>query len=101
MLSSLGILEGYEDGTFKPEGTITRAEFAAVTVRLLGAEDSAQGAIGGGQFSDVPDDQWFAGYVNYAASLGIINGMGRRGTFAPQEPVKYQEAVKMLVCMLG
>ena len=46
ILSSLGVIIGYEDGTFKPDETITRAEFAAVVCRLLGMGETAAGAKG-------------------------------------------------------
>ncbi len=100
-LSLLGILEGYPDGTFKPEGQITRAEFAAVAVRAKGLKAvaaAAQGLPTG--FSDVPGTFWASGVVGTAARLGIVNGVGN-GQFAPQSPVKYEEAITMLVRALG
>jgi hypothetical protein len=100
-LSLLGILEGYPDGTFKPEGEITRAEFAAVAVRAKGlasAAAAAQGLPTG--FTDVPGTFWASGVVGTAARLGIVNGVGN-GLFAPQSPVKYEDAITMLVRALG
>lgn len=100
-LSLLGILEGYPDGTFKPEGQITRAEFATVAVRARGlasAAAAAQGLPTG--FSDVPGTFWASGVVGTAARLGIVNGVGN-GQFAPQSPVKYEDAITMLVRALG
>ena len=100
-LGLLGILEGYPDGTFKPEGEITRAEFAAVAVRAKGltsAAAAAQGLPTG--FTDVPGTFWASGVVGTAARLGIVNGVGN-GLFAPQSPVKYEEAITMLVRALG
>lgn len=100
MLSFLNILNGYDDGSFKPDGTITRAEVAKVLVCALGQQDSANGLKSAQVFTDVPESHWAAGFVNFAAQVGIINGMGD-GTFAPDAPVKYEQAVKMIVCMLG
>lgn len=98
LLSNLGIINGYEDGTFRPDNTITRAEVAAIMVRMLGLEDSAeQGAT---IFTDVAADNWASGYVNVAQAQGIINGMGD-GTFAPSAEVTYEQVVKMIVCALG
>ena len=99
-LSSLEILNGYEDGTFKPEGDITRAEFCAVVCRALGLEGSANGAKGATQFTDVAADHWASGYINLAAGQKIVNGYGD-GKFGPEDNVTYEQAVKMLVVALG
>ena len=96
----LGLFKGYEDGTFKPEGEITRAEFAAIVVRLLGQEAQAAGAKASTQFVDVPADHWAAGYVNIAVQAGVINGYGD-GNFGPEDPVEYQDAITMMVRALG
>ncbi len=96
-LSSLGILTGYEDGSFNPTGDITRAEFCAVVCRALGAKVSGSAVTG---FSDVPADHWASAYISYVAGLGIVNGMGD-GTFAPDANVTFEQAVKMLVVALG
>lgn len=100
MLSKLGIINGYEDGTFLPDNTITRAEVATVLVNALGAADQAQGMTGNNTFTDVPSTHWAAGYVNYAANFGVIAGRGN-GIFDPEAPVTYEETVKMIVAMLG
>src|SRR5690554_4076424 len=100
-LELLEILKGYPDGTFKPEDSITRAEFAAVAVRAKGLSGVAEAAAGlPSGFSDVPAWHWAAGYVGTAGSTGIVNGIGN-GLFAPAAPVKYEEAVTMLVRALG
>ena len=96
----LGLFKGYEDGTFKPEGEITRAEFAAIIVRLLGQEAQAEGAKAATQFIDVPADHWAAGYVNIAVQAGVINGYGN-GNFGPEDLVEYQDAITMMVRALG
>ena len=100
-LELLNVLKGYPDGTFKPENTITRAEFAAVAVRVKGLAAVAEAAKGlPSGFSDVPAGHWAAGYVGVAGSTGIVNGIGG-GLFAPSAPVKYEEAVTMIVRALG
>lgn len=100
-LELLNVLKGYPDGSFKPENTITRAEFAAVAVRAKGLAAVAEAAKGlPSGFSDVPAGHWAAGYVGVAGSTGIVNGIGG-GLFAPNAPVKYEEAVTMLVRALG
>lgn len=97
-LSSLNIMTGYGDNTFRPEETLTRAEAAAIMVRLLNLDkDVKQGET---IFSDVMDTHWASGYVNKAVEEGIIAGYGD-GTFRPDEYVTYHQMVKMLVCALG
>ena len=100
VMSALGLLKGYEDGTFGPDKTITRAEFAAVIVRALGMEDAAAGAAVNTIFTDVTASHWGSGYVQVANQQGIIAGYGD-GTFGPDDEVTYEQAVKMIVCALG
>ncbi len=100
-LSLLGILEGYPDGTFRPEAQITRAEFAAVAVRVKGMEAVAEASKGlPTGFTDVPAKHWASGYVGTAAKLGIVEGVGNN-KFDPEAPVKYEEAITMIVRALG
>ncbi len=99
-LMGLEVLTGYPDGSFGPEKTITRAEFAAVAVRVLGLDSAAEYAKGATMFSDVAADFWGAGYVNIAADQGVINGYPD-GTFLAGNPVTYAEAVTILVRALG
>ncbi len=97
-----GIISGYPDGTFKPEGAITRAEFAAVITRFKGIADSAPaGAVTG--FADLDADAgaaWAKPYVKAAVDAGIINGFND-GTFRAGESVTYEQAIKMIICALG
>ncbi len=98
LLSNLGIIKGYEDGTFKPDNTVTRAEAATMIVRMLALDDEVE--AGETNFTDVAADNWASGYVNVAYANGIINGMGD-GTFNPNGEVTYGQIVKMIVCALG
>lgn len=98
VLSAMGIMQGYEDGTFKPEGTLTRAEAAAIMVRLINYETNA--TQGDTVFEDVSASHWASGYINVAVNEGIIHGIGD-GTFKPDESVTYHELVKMLICVSG
>lgn len=99
-LSALDIIVGYEDGTFRPDNSITRAEFAAIAVRALGMEDIAAGSAANTKFPDVSANHWASGYVNLATAQGIIVGYPD-GTFKPEAQVTYSEAVAMLVRLLG
>lgn len=99
-LNALGILTGYEDGTFKADKTITRAEFAAVSMRALGLDETAKSSKGATAFKDVAATHWASGYINLATSKGVIKGY-TDGTFKPEKEVSYAEAVTMLVRLLG
>lgn len=99
-LAGLDLLRGYEDGTFRPDATITRAEFAAVGVRALGLENAASAAAGATKFSDVPASHWASGYINVATDQGLINGYPD-GTFKPSNLVTHAEALTILVRVLG
>ena len=99
VLSALDIINGYEDGTFKPEGKITRAEYSAIVCRILDMGDAGANQVGG-YFTDVTADHWASGYIATASQLGIVNGMGD-GTFAPEAEVTYEQSVAMLVRALG
>jgi len=100
VLSSLDMLKGYEDGTFKPEGDITRAEFAMVVCRLLGYAATAEVSASYAPFNDVPANHWASGAIALAAQQGIVNGYGN-GNFGPEDNVTYEQAIKMVVAALG
>ena len=84
-LNKLDIITGYEDGTFKPEDGVTRAEMAALIARIQGYGDTAKGSANTG-FTDVPASHWASGYIANAAGMGIINGYGD-GTFGPDKTI--------------
>ena len=89
-LASRGIINGMGQGTFMPNKTMTRAEFAAIVTRALGltAKDTKV-------FSDVPSSKWYAGYIGAANSSGIVNGVGS-GKFNPDGTITRQEAAAMV-----
>jgi hypothetical protein len=95
-----GIINGYEDGTFRPFNEITRAEFTAMLCRAMKKEDSAKSLAGQSGFSDVKPSNWASGYIQWAKNNGIINGVGG-GRFDPQGNVTYEQAVKMIVLAMG
>lgn len=100
-LEALNTIKGYEDGSFKPENTITRAELATVITFVLGLQDAAELAKESPtRFSDVNAGEWYTGYINIAANENVIAGYPD-GTFRPSENVSYSEAVTMLVNALG
>ena len=97
-LHKIGIIDGYTDGTFKPEQTVNRAEMAKLIAAMQGYADSAAGKSAT-KFSDVPSTHWASGYIASATGTGI-DGLPD-GTFAPERNVKYEEAVKMIMATLG
>lgn len=97
VLSDLGIIDGFEDGTFRVDEPLTRAQLVKIICVLMGYNDVAQGAV---SYSDVPASHWASGYINQADALKIIAGF-EDGTFHPDEKVSYEQAVKMVVCALG
>ena len=102
-LSNLGVLGGYEDGTFKPDATVTRAQFAKIVYMMenQGTTDpNADAYKGNSAFFDVAANQWFSGYVNWAYQRKIIGGMGD-GTFQPDGTLTYAQAIKMYVVASG
>ncbi|MDD4688375.1 MAG: S-layer homology domain-containing protein [Eubacteriales bacterium] len=95
----LGLMAGYEDNLWMGNGNMTRAEFSVTLCRLKGMDD-----IGKTQretdFSDVDSTHWASGYIQTAYELGMTKGYND-GTYRPNDNVKYEEAVMMLVCALG
>ena len=100
-LSALGIMEGFDDGTFKPDEKVTRAQMAKLVVgakNMLAAAESNTTVM----FEDVAPGKadWAIGYVATAANEGIINGTSAT-TFDPNATVTYAQATKMLVNACG
>ena len=88
-LTNAGIIDGYEDGTFKPDGNITRAEFATIAVRFFEATYDGEDL-----FSDIAG-HWAQDYINEAANAGIVDGYPD-GTFRPQQYITRAEAMTMV-----
>lgn len=98
VLNKLGVIGGYEDGTFKPMNNVTRAEFSAMLLRALGMGQAVTPTSP--SFPDVPTDFWGAGVIEAAKSLNIIGGY-EDGTFRPNNNVSYEEALTMIVRAIG
>lgn len=100
-LSEFGILKGYDDGTFRGEEILTRAEFATLVMRLTTPGDELKiPAETKKSFSDVSDGHWAYPGIVLAAEKGFIDGYPD-GSFSPDAPVTFNQAVKILVCALG
>ena len=99
-LVSLGVINGYTDGSFKPNDTVTRAEMAKmIYVLRTGNSDASAYNDDYTTFTDIKG-HWARGYVKYCQSLGIIAGQSAT-KFAPDQTVTAQEAAKMLLVTLG
>ena len=99
-LVSLGIVEGFEDGSFQPNGTVTRAQMAKmIYVLRTGKSDASAYNDDKTSFTDI-GSHWARGYIKYCQSLGIIAGKSNT-IFAPNATVTAQEAAKMLLVTLG
>ena len=98
-LVELGIVNGYEDGTYRPEQNVSRAEMAKLLVVAAGLEPAAKLAEGATKFSDV-NGGWASGYVNVASEYGYVMG-DPEGTFRPDDTVSYAEAATMALRVLG
>ncbi len=99
-LEALGILLGDENGDLQLDKELTRAEFTAILVRMLGIDTVTFADGTQGNFSDVMPEHWAYGAITTAAGLNIIEGKGD-GTFCPDEYVTNEQVMKMLVCALG
>ena len=101
VLAYINVIEGRDDGNFDPTATVTRAEAAAIIARMLLKRSVADGLPNGATgFTDVPSDIWYAKYVAYCVSAGII--VGRSATiFDPNAPVTAAEFAIMLMRALG
>ena len=104
MCTALNIIGGYPDGTFKPEGNITRAEVTKmICVALNGGKEPNVGTNATPTFSDVRNNAnsaWAEGYIESCYAQGIVSGVGG-GKFAPAGNVTATQMAKMLLVALG
>lgn len=103
-LNAMGVIKGYEDGSFKPDQNVTRAEFTAMLMRMLKLGSIGNTSAAELPFTDIDDNDsdinWAIPDINTAYAKKTINGY-EDGTFRPSANVAYEEAVKMIVCTLG
>lgn len=98
VLDALGVIDGYEDGTYRPDQVVTRAEMAKLIITALGMDSYATATTS--SYSDMQNAQWAIPVVEYATNLGIVEGVGN-GRFSPGNPVTYEQAVTMIVRAIG
>lgn len=88
------IINGYPDGTFKPDNNITRAEFSVLIYKMLSLSPVFEK-----QFGDVTENDWHYKYINAVVNAGIVKGYD--GIFAPDTPISRQDMAVMVYRMLG
>ncbi len=91
-MAAKGLMNGYPDGSFAPNGTVTRAMAAKVLFELSGGVAVEETSA----FSDVEDGRWYAEAVHWAAANGVVQGRGD-GTFGPDAPISRQDLAVMLM----
>jgi len=86
-----GIVEGYDDGTYRPDNEINRAEFTKI---LIEAKFPGEAIMGDDCFTDVPAATWYSKYVCFAKEQGILSGYAD-GSFKPAQSINLAEALKI------
>ena len=101
LLTTLNIIQGYEDGSFNPEGTVTRAEMAKMiyTIRNGGNDDASAHVGNTTSFTDI-SGHWAEGYIKYLQNTGIVAGKSAT-KFDPDSQVTTTEAMKMALALAG
>lgn len=89
-LSGKKYVSGYEDGTYKPDNYVTRAEFAKILTNIFGVIDKS-----GVDLSDVADSAWYSDTMKIAVKAGFVTGYSD-GTVKPEENITRQEAAVMV-----
>lgn len=87
-LAQMGVIAGYEDGSFRPNAPITRAEFAAIATRFFAERGVTYNE---GLFADITGDEWFADVVAAAAERGLLGGYPD-GTVRPNATITRAES---------
>ncbi|MBU0982035.1 beta-propeller domain-containing protein [Patescibacteria group bacterium] len=91
-LEEVGTVQGYSDGTFKSKNKINRAEFVKIVVETLTDNPTGENC-----FPDVKNE-WYAPYICYAKTAGLVNGYPD-GTFKPGQEINFAEASKIIANM--
>ena len=94
-LSNVGIIKGYEDGTFRPDSPISRAEFATIASRFFELEKDVVS-----NFADVADTHWAKAFIDSAVAKEWLVGY-EDGTFRPDQAIKRSETVTIVNRMLN
>lgn len=95
-LQERGVLQGYEDGSYRPDTTVNRAEFVKIVSEAIFSDAYIeQCETNELTFSDVSSDEWFAPYVCATVLFGVVDGYPD-GTFGPSSTINFVEAAKII-----
>ncbi|MGN0106874.1 MAG: S-layer homology domain-containing protein [Hominilimicola sp.] len=100
LLNALEIMQGDENGDMQLDRKVSRAEFAKIAVAASEAKNSVAFGLNISPYKDVPYTEWYAPYVQAAVSEGYVKGY-LDATFRPDNTVTYEEAVTMILRVLG
>ena len=103
VLNGMGVFKGYEDGSFQPQGDITRAEVAAIVYRVYTQDvKDAKASLYAtyNKFSDMTGAGWAAGYIGYCANAELVKGYPD-GTFKPSGKITGYEVLAMILRAVG
>ncbi|MBD3156541.1 SH3 domain-containing protein [Candidatus Peregrinibacteria bacterium] len=95
-----GIVQGYEDGSYKPEQKINRAELLKIIVEAAYDESDFESYANESCFTDVEAGQWYTPYICFAKQEGIVEGY-EDGTFRPAQEIIFVEALKITTVGFG
>jgi hypothetical protein len=93
LMASKFVLLGYPDGQFGPQDDVTRAEFTAMLLRMMGIPIDPQATP---TFTDVPSSAWYYGVVATAEERGIVQGVSST-SFEPDAPITREQIVTIFV----
>ncbi len=100
ILSTIGVLNGYKDGEYKPGRTITRAEAAKIIAMFDNGDTDIKELYAPVNFTDVASNHWAQSYISYCYHTGIIAGVGNN-KYAPEAEVTGVQFLKMVLVVLG
>ena len=101
VIAGMGIVDGYSDGSFRPDDVLTRGAAAKIICNLILGPTTADAlSASSAPFVDVPTTNTFAGYITYCSQQGIISGYAD-GTFRPTDTLSGNAFMKMLLGALG
>ena len=89
-LVASGTINGFEDGTFRPDATVSRAEFVKMAAAAFGLQSDTQA-----EFKDVENGHWCERYISAAVSSGAVNGTGD-GMFSPDAYITREDAAVII-----
>jgi uncharacterized protein YkwD len=90
------IVQGYDDGTYRPDNTINRAEFTKIVMGAVETVDTADKSLGDTDLSDMEDGAWYVPFIRRAIERDMIQGYPDK-TFRPADEINFVEASKIIM----